>query len=109
MEFVRVGDFAVQLNGSDALGDLAVDVNIQIFAMLHQQQLIDLITQGVLFALFDGFLEGRSVDTLLLELGFDLLPASLDLAFGNDVAVDLGDDLFDHSDIRGRAYTYKRA
>ena len=67
-----------------------------------------MIAQGVLLALRDCLLERRAVQTLLLKLGFDLLAASLDLAFGDDVAVHLGDDLFDHTDIRGQTYAYKR-
>ena len=101
MELVRIGDLALRLDLGDALGHVGIHADIQILGFGNQQQLIDLVAQNVLFAVAQSFLQAQPSDALLAQSGFERLVLALHFALGNDVAIDLTNDLFDDPNVRG--------
>src|SRR4029077_16052602 len=108
VKLIGVGYFALNLDLCEALGDFSIHVDVQIFAMLDQEQGVDLVAQTVSSLLFDHLLQFGSADPFLAKLRLQFLPRSFELTPGDDVAIDFGRNLLDHPDIRRQTNTYKR-
>ena len=104
VEFIRVADLALHLHGCQALGDLAIHVDIEVLGFLDQQELIDLVAQGVGGFLLESLLQLGAVETLLAKLSVDLLAGPRQLAARNDVVIHFGDNLFDGVNVGGRSH-----
>ena len=73
------------------LDDLGIAGNAHVFALLHQQVLVDQIAQHVLLVFGESGVSLRA--KFLLQLVQQLVAAALEFRAGDDVAVDAGDDL----------------
>ncbi len=96
MKLIRIGDLVLDLNVGQFLRNLGIHVNIQLLALLDQQQLIDLVAQPVRLACLQQILSLLRRYILLFQFLFQNHPALLQLAPGDDVAVDLRYNLFDY-------------
>ncbi len=101
LKLVGIGDAGFALNVGKLLGDFRIDVEIQFLAFGLQQKLIDALAENVLVRLRHGFLKTLAGSALLAHGGFHLLVGVIDVATRNDLAIHLGDDLFDHRNLGG--------
>jgi hypothetical protein len=99
LEFVGVGNLLLHLNLSQAARDLGVHADIEVLALLHEQQGIDFIAQRVGGVFVHRLLQAGPVKTLALRLRLDLEALLVKLATSDDIAVDFGGDLFDDFDV----------
>jgi hypothetical protein len=104
------------LQGSQFPGDVGIDIDGEILGFLDQEELIDLVAQGIGRVFADGFLEFDSGETFGAEALFDLLARLFQFAAGNNVAVHFGGNFFHDPDIgsdggrqRRKAEHYKPA
>jgi hypothetical protein len=104
MKAVGIADLALHLQFGDAPGDFGIHADVEILGLLHQQELVDLIAQGVGGFLFHRLLQFETGKAILTQLRLDTEPSLLEFAAGDNVVVHFGDDLFDDADIRGRGY-----
>ncbi len=77
------------------LADFAVDADVEILGLLDEQQLIEAVAKHVLLARGQLFVQRRADDAVLAHFGDELAPAFFEVAARDDVAIALGDDLFD--------------
>ena len=103
MELIRVRQTTGFLNVGHAPVHISVHVDGKILPLLHQQQLVDLIAQGVRSRFIHGDFQRRPRGPLLLKLRLD--DASLLLQFPpcDDLAVHFGDNLFHDAGLNFRA------
>ena len=94
LELLGVGDLGIGLNGGHLLGDVAVDVDVEILGLLGQDQLIDAVAQQVLLALGQLLFQFVADDAVGAQRLDELAAGAIEIAPGDDVAVALGDDLF---------------
>ena len=99
LELVGIGDLLLHLDFGEAAGDVRIHGDVEVLALLHEQELIDLVAERVGVVFVDGLLKARPAQTLALGLGFDLEPLPGKFAASDDVAVDFGGDLFDDFDV----------
>ena len=76
-----------------------------LWPLLHEQQLVDSFAKDILFARRNLRLQRIAGYSFLLQFRFESLPITLDLAARHDIAVYLGNNLFDDArwDVRGLA------
>jgi len=96
MKLIRIRNLLVRLNLRHAPRDVGVYVDAEVFALLHQEEFIDLIAQPVCHAFVGGIFERSAEHALLPVLSFECQPLFIELAARNDLPVHFGDDLFDH-------------
>jgi hypothetical protein len=90
------------------LRHLAVDVDIQILALLHEQQLIDAVAQHVLRAFAHGLLELLAARPAPAQLGFDQAAPAFELARRDDLVVYFRHDHFDDPHVGGESAPSKQ-
>src|ERR1051326_536617 len=80
--------------------DLGIDVDVQVLTLLHQQELIDFVAQGVGRVVLDSLLQPNPGQPLAARVGFGIGPLLFELSAGDDVAIHLGRDFLDDLDRR---------
>ena len=102
LELVGVGDLGAHLHVAPIRAFTSGStLMLRSLALLHQQQLVDLVAQGVRRALLHGLRQLRARQSLGPQLYCSSsLRCLLQFAAGDDVAVHLGGDLLHHAHIR---------
>ena len=99
LKLIGVGDLLLHLDFGKPARDFGVDIDVEVLALLHEEQGVDLFAQRVSGVFVHRLLEAGSTEPLALGLGLDLDSFPGKFAAGDDVAVDFGGDLFDHLDV----------
>ena len=96
MELVRIADLVLELDVGEFSGHIGIHVDVQLFALLDEQKLIDLVPEAIRLALLQQLTPLLRRHILLFQFRLQNLPALIELAAGDNVAIDLGHDLLDH-------------
>ncbi len=96
VELVRIGNARLALQVRHVLGDFRVDVDVQLFGFLNQQQLVDPLRQNILVPFGNLIFQRCSGHTLLPQILPHLPSRALQFILGDDVAIHLGHDLIDN-------------
>jgi len=92
---------AAFLGASQLFGDVGVDVDVEFFGLLNEQQLVDAVAQDGGFPVRQRLFNGlRSELGPGLDLFGDLPAGAFNFASGDDVPVHFNNDFVDHRDIR---------
>ena len=99
VELVRFGLATGTLHICNPAVHVGIDIDVHVLALLHQQQLIDLVTEGVGRDSGDRLVERSPCQALLGGFGLDESLRRSQFSASDDLAVDLGDDFFNHLNV----------
>jgi len=94
----------LHLHGGQALADFGVHVDVQVLGFLHQQELVDLVAQGVRGFFVESLGQLGARQALLAKLHLDLRAGTRQFAPRDDVVIYFGDNFFDDVHVGRRGH-----
>ena len=103
MELVGIGNATLALDIGDAAVDLGIHVDVHLLALLDEEQLVNLVAQGIGSGLGHGVLQCLALQALFFSGCADAGTLAVQFAPGDNLTVDLGSDFLHNFDLRHRA------
>ena len=99
MKLVGIGNLALRLDLRQTARHIGVDLDVQVLAPLHQEELVDLIAQRILVLVTHDLSQLGAGQALTLCLFHQARPGLLHLPARDDISIDLGNNLLNDAHV----------